>query len=415
MGISKLEYKEKLKYHKKLITFYRELFSALSTPSQDKEHKIETLLNNLFAYYMYLCTFIFEYKEMTSIILKEMEKIDIEKDFTGFPEADKLFTLLTEKLPKKLADSILNANSILEKDTVLQFTIRQKDKEAFYEAWREGKVSPRFCAYCYHFLLFFGISDLKEEIETKGSLTLDTIKPWAYELDCADSFSLVEQMEHVDSKEEYNELLKKYEVLVPNLYEFAVNNYASSKDQFSEDEQQILYYLLTDGLDDDSVASFFAKSEESQFHLPDDYFTNDVYHKAALRTEYVDALRSDVINQGPEAFVKFINRLAEKGFIEDNINVKYNTAYHLSGRKFPLTLSVMDKVDVIGGDEKDFFFMCRHLYEQRNNITDAFCGQFTHKGKTFKRGERPNNINTAKEMPKVFDGIYKLKGKGETH
>jgi len=75
-----------------------------------------------------------------------------------------------------------------------------------------------------------------------------------------------------------------------------------------------------------------AALDKEPFTLPDDFF--DWHHKANTPKEYFymdDAFKK----KGVEAFVAFINWLADKGYIEDDNEVKALFAYRLTGRCRP--------------------------------------------------------------------------------
>ena len=155
---------------------------------------------------------------------------------------------------------------------------------------------------------------------------------------------MLESMEEIETSEEdggdydLEKYFRDYRQFCEDCFKSQLFRYWEWEAELKPREIRIIQPILEHPLAKDLIDKIREEFENPQsqpavpFSLPDDFF--DWHHKANTPKEYFymdDAFKK----KGVEAFVAFINWLADKGYIEDDNEVKALFAYRLTGRCRP--------------------------------------------------------------------------------
>ena len=201
----------------------------------------------------------------------------------------------------------------------------------------------RLCSYCmddsttgaemkgddFTYYLDYMASHLHEEDGADNGKMLEAIKRWQ---------PSAEVLDNDDSDEAFDRYFSDYRHFLETDLATNLHYYWNWYDDFTLKERNLIEPILDNPLAKDLIDRIWEEYQNPKpkpsetFMLPDDFF--GWQHKANTPKEYFymdDAFKK----QGVETFVAFINWLADKGYIEDNNELKALFAYRLTGRCRP--------------------------------------------------------------------------------
>ena len=278
------------------------------------------------------------------------EKDDILNDEdtdTPFMLPNEIFKTLKTLLKTTIMDflSVLQIGSSEKKD--LFDRIEQNDMEGFtslLEQYRcDTTALAKLCASCLDdsfrgenmededlpYLLDYMAGRLKNNDEEDSDVVLEAVERW--QPSC-------ERINSDDSDETIFQYFSDYRHFIETNLGVYLRYYWDWYDDFLLKERNLIDPILDNPLAKDLIDRIWEEYQNPNpkpsepFTLPDDFF--GWQHKANSPKEYFymdDAFKK----KGVRTFVAFINWLADKGYIEDDYEVKALFAYRLTGRCRP--------------------------------------------------------------------------------
>ena len=262
-------------------------------------------------------------------------------------------------MPQEMFSVLRNLlrTTVMEFLSVLQIPSSEKAKllESVVSDDEDGFVSTmeripcdltplaRLCSYCmddsttgaemkgddFTYYLDYMASHLHEEDGADNGKMLEAIKRWQ---------PSAEVLDDDDSDEALDRYFSDYRHFLETDLATNLHYYWDWYDDFTLKERNLIDPILDHPLANDLIDRIWEEYQNPKpkpsepFTLPDDFF--DWRYKADSPKEFFymdDAFKK----KGVETFVAFINWLADKGYIEDDNEVKALFAYRLTGRCRP--------------------------------------------------------------------------------
>ena len=254
---------------------------------------------------------------------------------------DEIFKILKTLLATTVMEflSVLPIGSSEKKD--LLDRVEQGDSEGFKSLLEQSRCDTtalaKLCASCLDdsfgatnvededlpYLLDFMAGRLRNSEDADGGLVLESVEQWQ---------PSSERINTDDSDETLYQYFSDYRHFIETNLRVFLHYYWDWHDDFLLKERNLIEPILDHPLAVDLVNRIWEEYKASfEFALPDDFFS---LRCAAEDTEHL-YIKQSVESRGVETFAKFINYVAEKGYIEDSPAVKRLFAYRLSGRYRP--------------------------------------------------------------------------------
>ena len=277
-----------------------------------------------------------------------------EKENIVNDDAEAVFMMPQEMfavLRKLLRTTVMEFLSVLqipsgEKTKLLECVVND-DEDGFVSMMERipADLTPlaRLCSYCtddsttgaemkgddFTYYLDYMASHLHEEDGADNGKMLEAIKRWQ---------PSAEVLDDDDSDEVLNRYFSDYRHFLETDLATNLHYYWDWYDDFTLKERNLIDPILDNPLAKDLIDRIWEEYQNPKpklsepFTLPDDFF--GWQHKANTPKEYF-YMDDTFKKQGVETFVAFINWLADKGYIEDDNEVKALFAYRLTGRCRP--------------------------------------------------------------------------------
>ena len=259
-----------------------------------------------------------------------------------------IFKTLKTLLKTTIMDflSVLPIGSSEKKD--LFDRMEQNDMEGFTSLLEQSRCDTttlaKLCASClddsyksediededFPYLLDYMAGRLKNKKDDDSGLVLEAIEQFQ---------PSSERINTDDSDETLYQYFSDYRHFIETNLGVYLRYYWDWYDDFLLKERNLIEPILDHPLAGDLIDAIWEEYQSQQrtsssepFTLPDDFFESR--HQSNRHNEYFymeDALR----RKGVEAFVSFINWLADKGYLEDDNDVKALFAYRFTGRCRP--------------------------------------------------------------------------------
>ena len=255
--------------------------------------------------------------------------------------------------PFMLPDEIFKTLKTLLKTTVMEFLsvlpvgssekkdlfdkIEQDDMEGFRTLLEESRCDTtalaKLCVSClddsfnaeniededFPYLLDYMADRLEKSEADDRDLVLEAVKQWQ---------PSSELINTDDSDETLCQYFSDYRHFIETNLGVYLHYYWDWYDDFLLKERNLIEPILDNPLAKDLVDQVRESYKASlEFALPDDFFHSKC---AADDTEHLH-LKLSVEDKGAALFADFINYVAERGYIEDNLTVKTLFAYRLTG------------------------------------------------------------------------------------
>ena len=162
----------------------------------------------------------------------------------------------------------------------------------------------------------------------------------------------------------------------------------------SKKEREILQPLL-----ENPILVKYSKAgihNRNSLVLPSDMFDN---YAPDYTIMFGNSLESKF--QNPSSISDFINYLGRNNYIDDDLTVKENLAYHITGVNRPT--KVLEKI-VWHGDTKNLFWLCKQMFGKYAKMKTVFVAPDDPKfsGRSGEYAERPTE-----EFKKMFNSLFR--------
>ena len=280
-------------------------------------------------------------------IVEEKENIINDDSEAVFMMPEEMFNTLS----KLLKSTVMEFLSVLEipsnEKTQLLECVENGDKDAFVSALEHAQCDltalARLCSCCmddsstgaemkgddFTYYLDYMAGHLHEKNGADNGKMLEAIKRWQ---------PSAEVLDDDDSDEALNRYFSDYRHFLETDLATHLHYYWDWYDDFTLKERNLIDPILGNPMAKELIDGIWEEYKNPKpkpaehFTLPDDFF--DWQYKANTPKEYFymdDAFKK----KGVKTFVAFIDWLADKGYIEDDNEVKALLAYRLTGRCRP--------------------------------------------------------------------------------
>ena len=264
-------------------------------------------------------------------------KEEIVNDETEMPfvQSDELYDTLTTLLHTTVGEflSVLQISSAKKKE--LLECVERGDKDGFVTLLEKTRCDTtplaRLCSHCMDDMMA-GLTMTDEE----RVLGLEHLVGMVYGDDdnerCREAVAQLqphlEPSDNADTSETADQFYSDFFDYLVSQLSANLHYYWEYYDLFTLKERNLIEPILEHPLAVDLVNELWEEYKASLvFALPEDYFNSKC---AADDTEHL-YLKHPVESKGVEVFTKFINYVAERGYIENSPSVKRLFAYRLSG------------------------------------------------------------------------------------
>lgn len=261
---------------------------------------------------------------------------------TPFMQPEEIYSTLKTLMLSTVGEflSVLQINSG-ERKELLDF-IEIGDKDGFVSLLEQTRCDTmplaRLCSRCMDDVME-GLTMTDEERELSIDHLVGTRCDDNENESCRKA---VAQLQSFVGRSEEQDTPEATEQFFSDFFDYLVNQLTADLhyfwdyyDLFTLKEQKLIVSILDNTIAVNLVNQIWeeykASFDNASFTLPDDFFESKC---AADDTEHLH-LKLSVENMGVEAFTEFINYLAEKGFIENDLSVKNLLAYRLTGHYRP--------------------------------------------------------------------------------
>ena len=280
-------------------------------------------------------------------LVEEKENIINDDSEAVFMMPEEMFNTLS----KLLKSTVMEFLSVLEipsnEKTQLLECVENGDKDAFVSALEHAQCDltalARLCSCCmddsstgaemkgddFTYYLDYMAGHLHEKNGADNGKMLEAIKRWQ---------PSAEVLDDDDSDEALNRYFSDYRHFLETDLATNLHYYWDWYDDFTLKERNLIDPILGNPMAKELIDGIWEEYKNPKpkpaehFTLPDDFF--DWQYKANTPKEYFymdDAFKK----KGVKTFVTFIDWLADKGYIEDDNEVKALLAYRLTGRCRP--------------------------------------------------------------------------------
>ena len=280
-------------------------------------------------------------------LVEEKENIINDDSEADFMMPEEMFNTLG----KLLKSTVMEFLSVLEipsnEKTQLLECVENGDKDAFVSALEHAQCDltalARLCSCCmddsstgaemkgddFTYYLDYMAGHLHEKNGADNGKMLEAIKRWQ---------PSAEVLDDDDSDEALNRYFSDYRHFLETDLATNLHYYWDWYDDFTLKERNLIDPILGNPMAKELIDGIWEEYKNPKpkpaehFTLPDDFF--DWQYKANTPKEYFymdDAFKK----KGVKTFVTFIDWLADKGYIEDDNEVKALLAYRLTGRCRP--------------------------------------------------------------------------------
>ncbi len=280
-------------------------------------------------------------------LVEEKENIINDDSEAVFMMPEEMFNTLS----KLLKSTVMEFLSVLEipsnEKTQLLECVENGDKDAFVSALEHAQCDltalARLCSCCmddsstgaemkgddFTYYLDYMAGHLHEKNGADNGKMLEAIKRWQ---------PSAEVLDDDDSDEALNRYFSDYRHFLETDLATNLHYYWDWYDDFTLKERNLIDPILGNPMAKELIDGIWEEYKNPKpkpaehFTLPDDFF--DWQYKANTPKEYFymdDAFKK----KGVKTFVTFIDWLADKGYIEDDNEVKAMLAYRLTGRCRP--------------------------------------------------------------------------------
>ena len=280
-------------------------------------------------------------------LVEEKENIINDDSEAVFMMPEEMFNTLG----KLLKSTVMEFLSVLEipsnEKTQLLECVENGDKDAFVSALEHAQCDltalARLCSCCmddsstgaemkgddFTYYLDYMAGHLHEKNGADNGKMLEAIKRWQ---------PSAEVLDDDDSDEALNRYFSDYRHFLETDLATNLHYYWDWYDDFTLKERNLIDPILGNPMAKELIDGIWEEYKNPKpkpaehFTLPDDFF--DWQYKANTPKEYFymdDAFKK----KGVKTFVTFIDWLADKGYIEDDNEVKALLAYRLTGRCRP--------------------------------------------------------------------------------
>ena len=280
-------------------------------------------------------------------LVEEKENIINDDSEAVFMMPEEMFNTLS----KLLKSTVMEFLSVLEipsnEKTQLLECVENGDKDAFVSALEHAQCDltalARLCSCCmddsstgaemkgddFTYYLDYMAGHLHEKNGADNGKMLEAIKRWQ---------PSAEVLDDDDSDEALNRYFSDYRHFLETDLATNLHYYWDWYDDFTLKERNLIDPSLGNPMAKELIDKIWEEYQNPKpkpvehFTIPDDFF--DWQYKANTPKEYFymdDAFKK----KGVKTFVAFIDWLADKGYIEDDNEVKALLAYRLTGRCRP--------------------------------------------------------------------------------
>ena len=280
-------------------------------------------------------------------IVEEKENIINDDSEAVFMMPEEMFNTLSKLLKSTVMEFLSVLGIPSNEKTQLLECVENGDKDAFVSALEHAQCDltalARLCSCCmddstsgaemkgddFTYYLDYMAGHLHEENGADNGRMLEAIKRWP---------PSAEVLDDDDSDEALNRYFYDYRHFLETDLATNLHYYWDWYDDFTLKERNLIDPILGNPLANELIDKIWEEYQNPKpkpaepFTLPDDFF--DWQYKANTPKEYFymdDAFKK----KGVKTFVAFIDWLADKGYIEDDNEVKALLAYRLTGRCRP--------------------------------------------------------------------------------
>lgn len=277
------------------------------------------------------------------VLPQEKELVVNEETNAPFMQPDEIYGTLKSLILPTVGEflSVLPISSGDKK--ALYDLVEKGDKEGFVSLLEKARcdITPlaRLCSHCMDDVMA-GLTMTDEERSCALDHLVGALSQNEDDENCRVAAAALQPYIEAKDKEETIESIEQFSEdyfgLLLSQLTADLHYFWNYYDLYTLKERNLIEPLFGHPLAVDLVNQIWeeykAALDKEPFTLPDDFF--DWHHKANTPKEYFymdDAFKK----KGVEAFVAFINWLADKGYIEDDNEVKALFAYRLTGRCRP--------------------------------------------------------------------------------
>lgn len=280
-------------------------------------------------------------------LVEEKENIINDDSEAVFMMPEEMFNNLSKLLKSTVMEFLSVLGIPSNEKTQLLECVENGDKDAFVSALEHAQCDltalARLCSCCmddsstgaemkgddFTYYLDYMAGHLHEKNGADNGKMLEAIKRWQ---------PSAEVLDEDDSDEALNRYFSDYRHFLETDLATNLHYYWDWYDDFTLKERNLIDPVLDNPLAKELIDKIWEEYQNPKpkpvehFTIPDDFF--DWQYKANTPKEYFymdDAFKK----KGVKTFVAFIDWLADKGYIEDDNEVKALLAYRLTGRCRP--------------------------------------------------------------------------------
>ncbi len=280
-------------------------------------------------------------------LVEEKENIINDDSEAVFMMPEEMFNTLSKLLKSTVMEFLSVLGIPSNEKTQLLECVENGDKDAFVSALEHAQCDltalARLCSCCmddsstgaemkgddFTYYLDYMAGHLHEKNGADNGKMLEAIKRWQ---------PSAEVLDEDDSDEALNRYFSDYRHFLETDLATNLHYYWDWYDDFTLKERNLIDPVLDNPLAKELIDKIWEEYQNPKpkpvehFTIPDDFF--DWQYKANTPKEYFymdDAFKK----KGVKTFVAFIDWLADKGYIEDDNEVKALLAYRLTGRCRP--------------------------------------------------------------------------------
>ena len=280
-------------------------------------------------------------------LVEEKENIINDDSEAVFMMPEEMFNTLSKLLKSTVMEFLSVLGIPSNEKTQLLECVENGDKDAFVSALEHAQCDltalARLCSCCmddsstgaemkgddFTYYLDYMAGHLHEKNGADNGKMLEAIKRWQ---------PSAEVLDDDDSDEALNRYFSDYRHFLETDLATNLHYYWDWYDDFTLKERNLIDPVLDNPLAKELIDKIWEEYQNPKpkpvehFTIPDDFF--DWQYKANTPKEYFymdDAFKK----KGVKTFVAFIDWLADKGYIEDDNEVKALLAYRLTGRCRP--------------------------------------------------------------------------------